>query len=37
MKKPSLKGGDVFQLELTEDVIIDAGFDAFIRANWGFF
>jgi hypothetical protein len=37
MTKPPLKGGYGFQFELTEDVTIDAGFDAFIRANWGSF
>ena len=34
MTKSSAEKGDVFQFELTEDVIIDAGFDAYIRENW---
>ena len=34
MTKLSTKETDVFQFELTEDVIIDAGFDAYIRENW---
>jgi len=29
--------GEIFEFELTEDIIIDAGFDAYIRANWGSF
>ncbi|MDA0272248.1 MAG: hypothetical protein O3C68_03230 [Proteobacteria bacterium] len=37
MTKKSLGEGAVFQIELTKDIIIDAGFDAYIRANWGSF
>jgi hypothetical protein len=34
MSRPTSKGGDHFRFDLTADVMIDAGFDAYIRANW---
>jgi hypothetical protein len=37
MTQLSLKDWGVFEFELSEEVIIDAGFDAYIRANWGSF
>jgi hypothetical protein len=37
MTEQSLENRGVFKFELTDDVIIDAGFDAYIRANWSSF